>query len=132
MADVVLKASDDNKGQSLDHVNLFKSSLSTIFEPCFGRISRKRKKVNLRNIVHTDFLTLCGPKSGTTSAKTKTKNTQISLPSKDARRSQEITKIDYKKDFKSTSTRQCQKDHKKSFLDCGKKSGQRYNRGSMQ
>ena len=50
----------------------------------------------------------------------------------DARRSQEITKRCYKKDSKATSKWQSQKYHNKSFLDNGKKGGQRYKRTSMQ
>ena len=71
------------------------------FEPCFNRIFQKRKN-NLRNIVHTDFLTLCGLKPGTTSAKTKPKKktNQFSSGLKQALkqaamddRSQEITGV---------------------------------------
>lgn len=49
---------------------------------------------------------------------------------KDAKKYQEITKKDYKKDFKATFTGQSQEDHKKSFLGYGKKSFQRYNGAS--
>ena len=61
MADSAL-ALDDDKGGFLDHVNLVKSHLSTIalLSHVSAEPSRKRKN-NLRNIVHTDFLALCGP-----------------------------------------------------------------------
>ena len=61
MADSAL-ASDDDKGGFLDHVNLVKSHLSTIafLSHVSAEPSRKRKN-NLRNIVHADFLALCGP-----------------------------------------------------------------------
>ena len=56
-------ASDDDKGGSLDHVNLVKSYLSTItlLSHISAELSRKRKN-NLMNTVHADFLALCGPK----------------------------------------------------------------------
>ena len=50
---------------------------------------------------------------------------------KDAKKYQEITKKDYKKDFKATFTGQSQEDRKKSFLGYGKKSFQRYDGASM-
>ena len=40
---------------------------------------------------------------------------------KDAKKYQEITKKDYKKDFKATFTGQSQEDHKKSFLGYARK-----------
>ena len=100
-----------------------------------AKFSRKRK-----NIVHAGFLVLCGPKPGTTSAKTKRKKPKSVLhlgdnlkqAAKDARRSQEITRRDYKKYFKAISTRQSQKDHKTSFLDYGKKGDRSYMRTWMQ
>ena len=50
---------------------------------------------------------------------------------KDARRSQELTKKDYKKDFKGNRQTQT-RDQTKSFLDYGKKGGQNYDRPSQQ
>lgn len=104
-----------------------------------AKFSRKRKN-NLRNIIHAGFLVLCGPKPGTTSAKTKRRKTKSVLllgdylkqAAKNARRSQEITRRDYKKYFKATSTRQSQKDHKTSFLDYGKKGDRGQMRTLMQ
>ena len=60
MADSVLKDSDDNKGGSVDPVNLVKSCISTItiLSHVLVESSRKRKN-NLRKIVHADFLALC-------------------------------------------------------------------------
>ena len=62
---------------SLDHVNLVKSCLNTItlLSHTSAEFIRKRKN-NLRKIVHLDFLPLSGPKPGTTAAKVKPKNQQ--------------------------------------------------------
>ena len=78
MAASDLKPLDNNKGGSLDHVNLVRSCLSTsiLLNHALGEFSRKKK--DLRNIVHANFLALCGPKPRTTSLKTKTKNHQSS------------------------------------------------------
>ena len=54
-----------------------------LVDPCLNNITllshisaefTRIRKHNLRNIVHSDFLALCGPKPGTTSAKVKPKN----------------------------------------------------------
>ena len=61
MTNSVLKASDADNGGSLDNVNLVKSCLNTIalLSHISAELTRKRK-YNLRNIVHSDFLALCG------------------------------------------------------------------------
>ena len=66
MANSILAASDADNGGSLDHVNLVKSCMSTItlLSHISAEFTRKRQN-NLRNIVHPDYLILCGPKPGT-------------------------------------------------------------------
>ena len=103
-----------------------------------AEFTRKRKH-NLRNIVHSDFCALGGPKSGTTIARVKPKNQWSTLllgdnlkqAARDARRSQELTRKDYRKDFKGNRKTQA-RDQTKSFLDCGKRGGQNYNLPSQQ
>ena len=75
MTNSILKASDGDNGGSLDHVSLVKSCLNaiTLLSHISTGFTRKRKH-NLRNIVHSDFLTLCGRKPTTTAAKVKPKN----------------------------------------------------------
>ena len=140
MPNSILKASDADNSGSLDHVNLVKLCLNTItlLSNISADFTRKRKH-NLRNIVHSDFLALCGPKQGTTAAKVKPKNQRSTFllgdnrkqAAKDARRLQELTKKDYKKDFKGNRQTQT-RDQTKSFLDYGKKGGQNYNQPSQQ
>ena len=107
-----LKALDADSGGSLGHVSLVKSCLNTItlLSHISAEFTRKRKH-NLRNIVNSDFLILCGPKPGTATAKVKLKNQRstfllgvnLKQAAKDARRSQELTKNHYKKISKGTS-----------------------------
>ena len=80
MTNSILKASDPCNGGSLDHVNLVKSCLNTItlLSHISAEFTRKRKQ-NLRNIVHSDFLALCRPKPGTTAAKVKPKKSVVYL-----------------------------------------------------
>ena len=75
MTNSILKASDADNGGYLDYVNLVKLCLNTItlLSHISAEFTRKGKH-NLRNIVHLDFLALCGPKPGTTAAKVKPKN----------------------------------------------------------
>ena len=75
MTNSILKVSDADNGGSLHHVSLVKSCLNTI--TLLSHISAEftiKRKQNLRNIVHSDFLALCGPKPGTTAGKVKPKN----------------------------------------------------------
>ena len=76
-----------------------------------SEFERKRKN-NLRNIVHWDFVALCGPKPGSAAYKAKPRNTQskyllgdnLKHAAKDAKRSEDITKKDsYRKHFKVQS-----------------------------
>ena len=122
MTNSVLKASDDDNGGSLDHVSLVKSCVNT-----------------MTLLSHTDFLALCGTKPGTTVPKVEPKNQRstfllednLKQAAKDVRRSQELAKKDYKKDFKGNRQTQA-RDQTKSFLDYGKKGGQSYNQPSQQ
>lgn len=141
IADSVLKASNDNKDASFDHVNLVKSCIGTItFLHCVSTEFSSKRKNKLRSIVHTNFLTLCLPKPGTNIVKTKLKTPKsvflldknIKQVTKDSRRSQEITKIDVKKDFEVTRTGESHKDQEKSFSDHSKKGGQNSNWVLMQ
>ena len=75
MANSILTASDADSGGSLDHVNLVKTCMNTItlLSHISAEFTRKRQN-NLRNVVHYDYLVLCGPKPGTSAAKVKPKN----------------------------------------------------------
>ena len=99
----------------------------------------QKRKNNLRNIIHRDFVALCGPKPGSAAYKAKPRHTQskyllgdnLKQAAKDAKRSEEITKKDsYKKYFKVQSKRYTSTDQKKTFLDHGTKTGQNFNRPS--
>ena len=135
MTKSILKASDADNGGSLDHVSLVKSSLNTItlLSHISGEFTRKRK-YNLKNIVHSGFFALCGPKPGTTAAKVKPQNQRstfllgdnLKQAAKDAHRLRELTKRDYKKNFKGNRQSQA-RDQTKSFLDYSKNGSQNYN-----
>ena len=109
MANSILKTSDADTGGSLDHVSLVKSCLNTItlLSHILADFTRKRKH-NLKNIVHSDSLALCGPKPGTTAAKIEPKNQRstfllgenLKQEAKDAHCLQELAKKVYKEDFK--------------------------------
>ena len=95
-----------------------------------------KRKNNLRNIVHRDFVALCGPKPGSVAYKSKPRTTQskyllgynLKQTAKDAKRSEEITKKDsYRKNFKVQSKHYISNDQKKPFLDHGTKTGQNFN-----
>lgn len=103
-----------------------------LFEPCFGRIFQKKKKQPAVTLSILIFL-LFVDKSQEHVTKNKIKKPKsvfflsenFRQTAKGAKKYQEITKRDYKKDFKATFTGQSQKDHQKSFLGYGKKSFQR-------
>ena len=111
MTNSILKASDADNGGYVDHVDLVKSCLNTItlLSHISAKFTRKRKH-NLRNIVHSDILALCAPKPGNTAAKVKPKNQRstfllgdnLKQAAKDARRSQELTKKTTKRISKGT------------------------------
>ena len=110
----------------------------TLLDHVSAEFERKRKN-NLRNIVHKDFVALCGPKPGSVAYKGKPRNTRskcllgdnFKQAAKDAKRSEEITKKDsYRKDFKVQSKHYTSTDQKKPFLDHGRKTGQNFNRHS--
>ena len=84
----------------------------------------------MRNILHTDFVILCGPKPGSATSKVKPKNSRsIFLPedslnesAKDAKRSAKVTKKDsHWKDFRVVNMKYSQNNTEKSFLEHGKK-----------
>ena len=137
IANSVLLASDNGpSGGPINHTNIVKACMIGI--TLLGHISAKferKRKSNLRNIVHKDFVALCGPKPGSTAYKGKPRNTRskyllgdnLKQAAKDARRS-EITKKDsYRKDFKVQSKHHTSTDQKKPFLDHGRKTGQNSN-----
>ena len=125
MTNSILKTSDADTGGSLDHVSLVKSCLNTItlLSHILADFTRKRKH-NLKNIVHSDSLALCGPKPGTTAAKIEPKNQRstflleenLKQEAKDAHCLQELAKKVYKEDFKENRQTQA-RDQTKSFLD---------------
>ena len=137
----VLLASDNGpSGGPINHVNIVIACMNRI--TLLGHVSEefeRKRKNNLRNIVHKDFVALCGPKPGSVAYKGKPRNTRskcvlgdnFKQAVKDAKRSEEITKKDsYGKDFKVQSKHYPSTDQKKPFLNHGRKTGQNFNRHS--
>ena len=126
-ANSVLLASDNGpSGGPINHVNIIKACMNriTLLVHVLAEFERKRKN-NLRSIVHIDFVALCGPKPGSAAYKAKPKNTRskhlhgnnLKKVAKDAKRSEEITKKDsYRKDFKMKSKHYTSTDLKKTFF----------------
>ena len=76
IANSVLLAFDNNSSEgSLDHVSIVKACMNeiTLLGHLSAEFERKRKN-NLRNIVHTDLVTSCGSKQGSAASKVKPKN----------------------------------------------------------
>ena len=84
-------------------VNIIKACMNGI--SLLGHVSgefERKCKSNLRNVVHRDFVTLCGPKPGSATYKAKPRNAEskyllgdnLKQAAKDAKRSEEITKKD--------------------------------------
>ena len=136
IANSVLVASDNGpSGGPINHVNIVK--------PCMNRITllgyvseefERKRKSNLRNIFHKGFVALCGPKPGSDAYKAKPRNTRskfllgdnLKQAAKDTKRSEEITKKDsYRINFKVKSKYYTSTDQKKSFLNHGRKAGQK-------
>ena len=139
IANSVLLASDNSpSGAPINHINIVKTCMNGI--NLLGHVSaefERKRKNNLRNIVHRDFVALCGPKLGSAAYKAKPRNTQskyllgdnLKQAAKDAKRSEEITKKDsYRKHFKVQNKHYTSTDQKKPFLDHGRKTGQNFNR----
>ena len=94
-------------------------------DPLLDHVSaefEQKHKSNLRNIVHIDFVGLCGTKSGSAVYKAKPRNTQskyllggnLKKAANDAKRSEDITKKDsYRKNFKVQSKHYTSTDQKK-------------------
>ena len=78
IADSVLLASDKGRsGGPIGHVNIVKTCMNGITS--LGHVSEEfeqKRKNNLRNIVHKDFVALCGPKPGSAACKAKSRNTR--------------------------------------------------------
>ena len=127
IANSVLLISDNGpSGGPIDHVNIVKACMNriTLLGHVPAEFERKHKN-NLRNIVHKDFVALCGSKPGSAACKAKLKNTRskyllggnLKQAAKDAKRSEEITKKDsYRKDFKVQSKHCTSTDQEKPFL----------------
>ena len=124
----------------INHTNIANACVNgiTLLGHVLAEFERKRKN-NLRNIVHRDFVASCGPKPGSAADKAKPRNTQskyllgdnVKQAAKDAKRSEEITEKDsYRKHFKVQGKHYASTDQKKPFLDHGRKSGQNFNRPS--
>ena len=141
IANSVLLASDNGpSGGPIDYVNIVKACMNeiTLLGHVLAEFKQKRKN-NLQNIIHKDFVALCGPKPGAAGYKAKPRNTQskyclggnLKQAAKDAKRSEEITMKDsYRKDFKVQNKHYTSTDQKKPFLDQGRKTGQNFNRHS--
>ena len=101
IANCVLLAYDNGpSGGPINHVNIVKACMNgiTLLGLVSTELERKRRN-NLRNIVHKDFIALCGPKPGSVVYKAKPRNTQskyllgdnLKQAAKDAKRSEDIT-----------------------------------------
>ena len=97
IANSVLLASDsDPSGGPINYVNIVKACMNGI--TLLGHVSEefeRKRKNNLRNIVHKDFVVLCGPKPGPAAYKAKPRITRSKYHLGDnlkqaARRCQEI------------------------------------------
>ena len=141
IANSVLLASDNGpSGGPINHINKVKACMNgiTLLGYVSSEFERKRKN-NLRNIVHWDFVALCGPKPDSAAYKAKPRNTQskyllgdnLKQAAKDTKRSEVIIKKDsYRKQFNVQSKHYTSTDQKKPFLDHGRKTGQKFNRPS--
>ena len=107
---VLLPCDNGSSGGPINHVNIVK--------PCMNRITllgyvseefERKRKSNLRNIVHKGFVALCGPTPGSGTYKAKPRNTRskyllgdnLKQAGKDTKRSEEVTKKDsYRNNFK--------------------------------
>ena len=109
IANSVLLASDNGpSGGPINHTNIVKACMNgiTLLGHALAEFERKRKN-NSRNIVHKDFVALCGPKQGSTAYKAKPRNTRskyllgdnLKQAAKDSRRS-EITEIPIERTLK--------------------------------
>ena len=105
IANSFLLASDNHpSGGPNNHVNIAKACINeiTLLGHVSAKFERKRKN-NLRNIVHEDFVAFCVSKPGSTAYKAKPRNAQskyllgdnFKQAAKDALRSEEITKKDF-------------------------------------
>ena len=139
IANSVLLGSDNGpSGGPINHVNTFKACMNGI--TLLGHLSaefEQKPKIKLQNIVHKDFVPLCGSKPGSSGYKAKPRNTRsnyllgdnLKEAAKDAKRSEEITNKDpYRKDFKLQSKYYRSTDEKKPFLYHGRKTDQNFNR----
>ena len=74
---VLLASVNGLSGGPTDHVNIVKACMNgiTLLGHVSAEFDRKRKN-NLRNIVHKDFVALCGPKPGSAAYKAKPRNTR--------------------------------------------------------
>ena len=127
IANSVLLASDNGpSGGPINHISIVKAFMNEI--TLLGHVSaesERKRKNNLRNIVHRDFVALCGPRPGSAAYKAKPRNTQskyllgenLKQAVKDAKRSEEVTKKDsYRKYFKVQSKHYTSTDQKKAFF----------------
>ena len=133
-ANSVLLVSDNGPlGGPINHVNIVKGCINGI--TLLGHVSaefERKCKNNLRNIVHRDFVALCGPKPGPAAYKAKPRNKRskclfggnLKQAAKYAKRSGEINKKDsYWKNFKVQSKHYTSTDQKTPLLDHGSKTG---------
>ena len=126
IANSVLLASDNgSSGGPINHINIVKACMNgiTLLGHVSAEFERKRKN-NLRNIVHRYFVALCGPKPASAAYKAKPRNAQskyllgdnLKQAAKDAKRSEEITKKDsYRKHFQVQGKHYTSTDQKNLF-----------------
>ena len=80
MSDIADSDMASDKGRSggpIGHVNIVKTCMNGITS--LGHVSEEfeqKRKNNLRNIVHKDFVALCGPKPGSAAYRAKSRNTR--------------------------------------------------------
>ena len=141
IANSLILASDHGpSGGPINHANIVRACMYGI--PLLGHVLtefERKHKNNLRNIVHRDFVALCGRKPDSAAYKAKPRNARskyllgdnLKPATKYVKRSQDITKKDsYRKNFQVQSKHYASTDKKKTFLDHGMKTGQNFNRKS--
>ena len=139
IANSVLLASDNGpSGGPINHVDIVKGCINGI--TLLGHVSaefERKCKNNLRNIVHRDFVALCGPKPGPAAYKAKPRNKRskyllggnLKQAAKYAKRSGEINKIPIERTLRCKVSI-ISTDQKTPLLDHGSKTGQNFSRQS--
>ena len=123
---LILESDNGPSGGPINHANIVRACMYGI--PLLGHVLtefERKGKNNLRNIVHRDFVALCGRKPDSAAYKAKPRNARskyllgdnLKQATKYAKRSQDITKKDsYRKNFQVQSKHYASTDKKNNFF----------------